>query len=49
MLGIKTLKVSVTCALAPVFFGDSLAVTVEADVPLDIDRVAQRLGGAGWD
>lgn len=40
LLGIDGLKVAVTCALAPVFFGDSLAVSVDTAAPLDIARVA---------
>ena len=33
-------KVSVSCAVAPVFFGDSLAVSLELDGPVDLAHVA---------
>lgn len=44
LLGVDGLKVAVSCALAPVFFGDSLAVTVDAAAIVDIERVAGLLG-----
>ena len=40
VLGVDGLKVSVNCSLAPVFFGDSLAVCVEATEPVELDKVA---------
>ena len=43
VLGIEGLKVSVSCSLAPVFFGDSLAVCLEADKPVDVPAVAALL------
>lgn len=43
VLGIEGLKVSVSCSLAPVFFGDSLAVCLETDKPVDVPVVAALL------
>ena len=43
VLGIEGLKVSVSCSLAPVFFGDSLAVCLETDKPVDVPAVAALL------
>ncbi|WP_068830122.1 aspartate-semialdehyde dehydrogenase [Pseudomonas sp. BMS12] len=43
VLGVDGLKVAITCALAPVFFGDSLAVSVDTAAPLNIDEVARLL------
>ncbi|WP_271411709.1 aspartate-semialdehyde dehydrogenase [Pseudomonas sp. Q1-7] len=46
LLGEPDLRVSATCALAPVFFGDSLAVTVVAGQPVDLAAVRERLARA---
>jgi aspartate-semialdehyde dehydrogenase len=35
--------VAVTCCVAPVFFGDSLAVSLQTEEPVDLAAVAQRL------
>lgn len=43
VLAVDGLKVAVTCCVAPVFFGDSLAVSVQTDEPVDLAAVAQRL------
>lgn len=43
VLGIEGLKVSVSCSLAPVFFGDSLAVCLQADKSVDVPAVAALL------
>lgn len=43
VLGIEGLKVSVSCSLAPVFFGDSLAVCLQTDKPVDVPAVAALL------
>src|SRR5690606_7670935 len=37
LLGVPGLRVSATCALAPVFFGDSLAVSVVAGQLVDLE------------
>jgi aspartate-semialdehyde dehydrogenase len=43
LLVIDGLKVTVNCSVAPVFFGDSLAVCVEAREPVDLAAVAALL------
>lgn len=43
VLAVDGLKVAVTCCVAPVFFGDSLVVSVQTDEPVDLVAVAQRL------
>ncbi|WP_220813312.1 aspartate-semialdehyde dehydrogenase [Pseudomonas paralcaligenes] len=43
VLAVDGLKVAVTCCVAPVFFGDSLVVSVQTDEPVDLAAVAQRL------
>lgn len=43
VLGIEGLKVSVSCSLAPVFFGDSLALCLETYKPVDVPAVAALL------
>lgn len=43
VLAVDGLKVAVTCCVAPVFFGDSLAVSVQTDESVDLAAVAQRL------
>ena len=43
VLGIEGLKVSVSCSLAPVFVGDSLAVCLQTDKPVDVLAVAALL------
>ncbi|MDH4585363.1 aspartate-semialdehyde dehydrogenase [Pseudomonas sp. BN415] len=46
LLGEPDLRVAATCALAPVFFGDSLAVSVVAEQQLDLTAVRERLSQA---
>lgn len=41
------LKVAATCAVVPVFFGDSLAVSLQAEAPVDVAGVARCLEQAG--
>lgn len=43
VLAVEGLKVAVTCCVAPVFFGDSLAVSLQTGEPVDLAAVAQRL------
>jgi aspartate-semialdehyde dehydrogenase len=43
LLGLPGLPVAATCALVPVFFGDSLALGVYADSDIDINAVQQLL------
>lgn len=43
VLGVSGLKVAVTCCVAPVFFGDSLAVSLETAEAVDIKEVAALL------
>ena len=43
VLAVDGLKVSVTCCVAPVFFGDSLAVCLETREPVDVAAVATLL------
>ncbi|RRV21216.1 aspartate-semialdehyde dehydrogenase [Pseudomonas sp. o96-267] len=43
LLGLPGLPVAATCALVPVFFGDSLALGVYADSDIDISAVQQLL------
>jgi aspartate-semialdehyde dehydrogenase len=43
VLGVAGLKVAVTCAVAPVFFGDSLAVSIETAEPVDLAAIAALL------
>ena len=43
LLGLPGLPVAATCALVPVFFGDSLALGVYADSAIDISTVLQLL------
>ncbi|MBD9424341.1 aspartate-semialdehyde dehydrogenase [Pseudomonas sp. PDM15] len=43
VLAIDGLKVAVTCCVAPVFFGDSLAVCLETAAPVDVAAVATLL------
>jgi len=45
VLAVEGLKVSVTCSMAPVFFGDSLSVSLETAGPVDIKEVAALLEG----
>ncbi len=44
VLAVDGLKVSATCCVAPVFFGDSLAVCLETSGPVDVAAVAALLG-----
>ena len=46
LLGMDALPVAATCALAPVFFGDSLALGVQADTEIDLAAVQQLLEAA---
>ncbi len=46
LLGAPRLRVAATCALAPVFFGDSLAVSLVADNEVDLAAVRARLAQA---
>ncbi|UFQ96157.1 aspartate-semialdehyde dehydrogenase [Pseudomonas wenzhouensis] len=46
LLGLPELPVAVTCALAPVFFGDSLTLAVRADVDIDVAAVVRLLDAA---
>nr|WP_024307868.1 aspartate-semialdehyde dehydrogenase [Pseudomonas sp. P818] len=46
LLGMPGLPVAATCALAPVFFGDSLALGVQADADIDLTAVQQLLEAA---
>jgi len=46
LLGLPELSVAATCALVPVFFGDSLALGVYADAEIDISAVQQLLEAA---
>jgi aspartate-semialdehyde dehydrogenase len=43
LLGLPALPVAATCALVPVFFGDSLAVGVQSDADIDVLAVQQLL------
>jgi aspartate-semialdehyde dehydrogenase len=43
VLGVSGLKVAVTCCVAPLFFGDSLAVSLETAEAVDIKEVAALL------
>ena len=46
LLGVPDLPVSATCALAPVFFGDSLALGVQVDGEVDVAAVSRLLEAA---
>ncbi|MGQ7818429.1 aspartate-semialdehyde dehydrogenase [Metapseudomonas furukawaii] len=46
LLAEPDLRVAATCALAPVFFGDSLALSLVSEREVDIDAVRQRLAQA---
>ena len=46
LLNFPELSVVATCALAPVFFGDSLALAVSADAEVDVPAVLQLLEAA---
>ncbi len=46
LLGLPALSVAATCALVPVFFGDSLALSVQGDADIDITAVQQLLHSA---
>jgi aspartate-semialdehyde dehydrogenase len=43
LLGLPELSVAATCALVPVFFGDSLAVAVQGDADIDLLAVRKLL------
>ncbi|MBD8755523.1 aspartate-semialdehyde dehydrogenase [Pseudomonas coleopterorum] len=46
LLGMPTLKISVTCVQAPVFFGDSYSIAVQSGTALDLAVVNQVLSTA---
>lgn len=46
LLGMPTLKISVTCVQAPVFFGDSYSIAVQSGTALDLAAVNQVLATA---
>ncbi|WP_277962261.1 aspartate-semialdehyde dehydrogenase [Pseudomonas sp. RIT-To-2] len=46
LLELPLLKISVTCVQAPVFFGDSLTVSVQTEKPVDLVAVNAALDGA---
>lgn len=46
LLGLPDLPVSTTCVLAPVFFGDSLALAVQADTAVDVPVMLRALEAA---
>lgn len=46
LLGMPTLKISVTCVQAPVFFGDSYSIAVQSGTALDLAAINQVLGTA---
>ncbi|AOE84564.1 aspartate-semialdehyde dehydrogenase [Pseudomonas sp. TCU-HL1] len=46
LLGEPGMRISATCALAPVFFGDSLAVSLVAESAVDVAAVRERLAQA---
>ncbi|QMV61346.1 aspartate-semialdehyde dehydrogenase [Pseudomonas berkeleyensis] len=46
LLELPDLSVSATCALVPVFFGDSLALSVQCDSPVDVTAAQQALEAA---
>lgn len=43
LLGLPLLKASISCIQAPVFFGDSLAVSVRCSAPVDLEAVCAAL------
>ncbi|KQB54600.1 aspartate-semialdehyde dehydrogenase [Pseudomonas endophytica] len=48
VLGLPSLKISVTCIQAPVFFGDSYSVSLQLAAPVDLPAVTAALeAGAG--
>ncbi len=46
VLDAPALKVAATCVLVPVFFGDSLSVSVQAAKPIDLHAIQAALEGA---
>ena len=46
LLGLPSLKISVTCVQVPVFFGDSFSVAVQSRRPVDLAAVNQALEAA---
>lgn len=46
LLGLPSLKISVTCIQVPVFFGDSYSVSVQSRRPVDLPAVLAELDGA---
>jgi len=51
LLGLPLLKASITCIQAPVFFGDSLAVSLRSRLPIDLAAVGgalEQAPGVEW-
>lgn len=46
VLGVAGLKVAATCIQAPVFFGDSLSLCLQAEQPVDLAALCAALDGA---
>ncbi|WAC43669.1 aspartate-semialdehyde dehydrogenase [Pseudomonas sp. SL4(2022)] len=46
LLGVPQLPVAITCIQAPVFFGDSLTVSLQAESAIDLQQVCAALDGA---
>lgn len=46
LLGVPHLPVAITCIQAPVFFGDSLSVSLQAESSIDLQQVCAALDGA---
>lgn len=46
LLGVPQLPVAITCIQAPVFFGDSLSVSLQAESAIDLQQVSAALDGA---
>jgi aspartate-semialdehyde dehydrogenase len=46
VLAMPTLSVAATCVLAPVFFGDSLSVSLQTGAALDLSAIARTLSAA---
>lgn len=46
LLGLPEMKISATCIQVPVFFGDSLTVSLHADAPIDLAKVHTALDSA---
>jgi aspartate-semialdehyde dehydrogenase len=46
VLGLPTLRVAATCVLAPVFFGDSLSVSLQTSAEVDLPAITAALADA---